>query len=169
MPNGFAIQLAVLCCAFVQQTNAQTINLQCKPNKPGYIYKLSCAGDTRFCARYLELDVGAQIIRELPATPDSPVLPWAAIEWSETFIEMSHPHQVQRWPNGLIAYVVHGKETLNRFSGELVVAYSTHTAADRYLPQEEALQIGKALGQALKVAPAYGTTSYSCERVTRKV
>ena len=169
MPNGLSTQLALFCVALAQQTNAETINLQCKNDKPGYFSRIICEGDSRLCARYLELDTKAQTIRELPPTPDSPLPRWGTIEWSETYIEINHPQQVQRWPNGRIAYTVQGKETLNRFSGELVVSYSTLTAESLYLPKEEALQIGKALGKALSVVPAYGTTNFSCERVTRKL
>lgn len=156
--------------AFVQPPAlAQASHLLCKPLKPSLYDEVLCTGDSRFCGRIFEIDVKTQRIREIPPTPDSPPTKWSEVTWSGGFIEMKYPDRIQRWPNGRTAYVVRGKETLNRFTRELVTAYGTYDADDRYLPKDEALQIGRALGADLVVAPSFGTTSYSCEQATRKL
>jgi hypothetical protein len=149
--------------------SAQSTHLLCKPIKPSLIHEALCTGDARYCGRLLEVDATNQQIREVLPTPESKPVKWSETIWSEGFIELHYPAQTQKWPNGRVAYVVKGKETLNRFTRELTTSYTTSDANDRYLPREEAMQIGRALGADLVVAPSYGTTQYSCEPVKRRL
>jgi hypothetical protein len=166
-PHFFLSQ--ILAAVLASPAMAQSVHLECKPQKVGIFDEALCQGDSRYCGRYFELNIKTKTIREFPATPESPAIKWDSIAWSDTHIEINHPQRVQKWPSGKIAYVVKTREILNRFNGELVLTYSTNTADDRYLPQEEALQIGKALGTNLEVAPAFGTSTYTCVQVTRKL
>jgi hypothetical protein len=163
------VAAALVPVLFALPAFGQSTQLVCKPSNPTFIDNAICAGDVRLCARFFELDAKAKSIREIPPSPDSTVARWSEAVWSDSFVEMSLPDRVQKWPNGRTAYVVRSKETLNRFTGELVVAYTTWSADSRYLPREEALQIARALGDALVAAPSYGSTSYSCEKTARRL
>ena len=140
----------------------------CKPES-GFYQDLLCAGDQRYCARYIQIDERIRSVSELDSGIASlSKQPRRAI-WSDTSITWMHPIQNQSWPNGKLAYRIETTEILDRFTGQLTRSTRTTDAAGKHLTKEAANQIVQALGGAVTAIPLNQIETFQCKEVERRL